>query len=429
MPTCLRVLVFPCGTEIGLEIHRALSAAKGIMLFGGSTLSDHGEFVYTNYIPDIPHVSDSDFLPEISRLIKEYGIDYIIPAHDAVLLKLAEFARVGGLSCKVIAAPYETCRICCSKKESHRFFAGLLTLPRLYDSLDSVKEWPVFLKPDVGSGSRGTVKCLDYVEAHYHLRKVPDLLIFEYLPGKEYTVDCFTDRYGRLIFCGGRERARITNGISVRTSPVSKPVFNKIAETINAKLKLHGAWFFQLKESKSGELALMEIAPRIAGAMGLYRNLGVNFVLMSLYDAEGSDVKVLCNNYPIIFDRALGGLFRVNLVYKCVYVDWDDCVLRGEKLNLQVVAFLYQCVNAGIDIILLSRHAGDLAAAIQKHRIANVFSSVIHIKDTTPKSVFVKEKESIFIDDSFAERREVSANAAIPVFAPDAVESLLSNWA
>ena len=169
----------------------------------------------------------------------------------------------------------------------------------------------------------------------------------------------------------------------------------------------------------------MEIAPRIAGAMGLYRNMGVNFALMSLYDAEGYDVSVIRNEYPIIFDRALESRFIIDLHYEHVYVDYDDCLLVDEKINLQMVTFLHQCINNGIGITLLTRHAGDLAASLKRHRIGQLFDAVIKIEDRTPKSAFVTVPRAIFIDDSFAERLDVQNRVSIPVFAPDAVESLL----
>ena len=46
------VLVFPCGSEIGLEIHNALKYSKDFNLFGGSSVDDHGKYVYKNYIPN-----------------------------------------------------------------------------------------------------------------------------------------------------------------------------------------------------------------------------------------------------------------------------------------------------------------------------------------------------------------------------------------
>ena len=248
----LKVLVFPCGAEIGLEIRRALHTAKEVILYGGSSVSDHGEVVYSKYIPGIPFVTDENFVPAINRIAKDHAIDYIIPAHDSVILKLAEAADKGELVCKLLTSPYDTCVVCCSKKFTHERFSGQLTTPRLFETLVEVSGWPVFLKPDSGCGSRGTAIAATIEEADYHMRRSANLLVFEYLPGKEFTVDCFTDRHGRLLFSGGRERTRISNGISVRTSPIDNPKFREMAEVINRTLVLRGMWFFQVKENKGG---------------------------------------------------------------------------------------------------------------------------------------------------------------------------------
>ena len=46
-------------------------------------------------------------------------------------------------------------------------------------------------------------------------------IVCEYLPGEEYTVDCFSDREHGLLFAGARVRRRTRNGISVNTAPVA----------------------------------------------------------------------------------------------------------------------------------------------------------------------------------------------------------------
>ena len=81
-------------------------------------------------------------------------------------------------------------------------------------------EFPVFLKPDIGQGSKGTVLVQCAEEMNFYLDNNRSLLVLEYLPGTEYTVDCFTDRNGELKFVGARERARVANGISVNSRKV-----------------------------------------------------------------------------------------------------------------------------------------------------------------------------------------------------------------
>jgi len=56
------VLVFPCGSEIGLEIYRSLSKSIHFNIIGASSIDDHGKFIFQNYIGDAPFVEDANFI-------------------------------------------------------------------------------------------------------------------------------------------------------------------------------------------------------------------------------------------------------------------------------------------------------------------------------------------------------------------------------
>jgi hypothetical protein len=291
--------------------------------------------------------------------------------------------------------------------------------------VEDVPRWPIFLKPDCGYGSRGTRKVGSPQEARFFLDREPGLLAMEYLPGSEYTVDCFTNRHGDLLFAGARERLRIQNGISVHSRPVDGPLFQELARTINAGLSLRGVWFFQVKESDTGELTLLEVAPRVAGTMALCRNLGVNLALLSVFDAMEMDVSIQVNDFGIEIDRALAARFHTDLSYRHVYIDLDDCLICDGLVNTDAVAFLYQCVNRGIAIHLLTRHAGTVDETLCRARLQNLFDDIVHLKTSERKSDYIRHNDAIFIDDSFGERKEVRERKRIPVFAPDAIECLL----
>ena len=417
------VLVFPCGSEIGLELYRSLSMSTHVSLFGASSVPDHGRFVYERHIDGLPFVDEPGFIEAVNCVIDEHRIDFLFPAHDSVVLSFAENTRQ--LHCKVLGSPVETCRICRSKRLTINKFASLLRVAILYDDVDSVRNWPLFLKPDIGQGSRGTHLARNPNEAAFYLTQDPSLLLLEYLPGSEYTVDCFTDRHGELRFAGARERIRIQNGISVNTRPVEDEAFHEMAEIINRALKFRGVWFYQVKKSAGGELTLLEIGPRVAGTMALYRNLGVNSALLTVFDAIGLDVGILRNEFHLDLDRALATRFKSDIDYRHLYIDLDDCLILDEKVNPQAVALLYQCLNRGIQLHLLTRHSSSVDDTLKRHKLAEVFDDIIHLKGDEPKSEYIKHSDCVFIDDSFAERKEVRSAKGIPVFAPDAIESLL----
>ncbi|HLP47641.1 MAG TPA: ATP-grasp domain-containing protein [Candidatus Kapabacteria bacterium] len=424
-----KILVFPCGSEIGLEIYNSLKWSAHIELWGGSSVSDHGKFVYKNYIGSLPFIDDKKFIDKLTLIINKYKIDYIFPAHDSVVLRLAE--NVKRLGCRVIGSELKTCQICRSKKKTYEYFENKLRVPRMHQHNDASIVFPVFLKPDVGQGAKGTSIARSKQDIDFYLSKDPTLLILEYLPGEEYTIDCFTDRKGALLFVGSRERSRINNGISVNTKNISDAKFTRIANQINKSINLRGAWFFQVKKNKNSELVLMEIAPRIAGSMGLYRNFGVNFSLLSVYDAMGLDVEISPNNYSGEMDRALTNRFELNLSFSHVYIDLDDTIIFNEKINPWVVSFLHQCFNKKIRMHLLTRHKARFGENVEKvllrYRIHGLFDTITDIPDGKEKSSYIKERQSIFIDDSFSERKNVSKKRKIPVFEVSSIESLI-DW-
>ena len=417
-----KILIFPCGSEIALELHRALSYSVHFELFGTSSISDHGKFVYENYIPDLPFIDDPSFIEKLNQIIDTYSIDFIFPAHDSVVLKCAMNRKK--LHCEVITSSAEVCEIARSKKKTYEVLKNVIPVPKTFQ-LDDIQTYPVFLKPDVGQGSKGCLVTKSKEDVELAFQKDPSLLILEYLPGKEYTIDCFSDNEGNLIYSQGRQRERILNGISVHSMPVDRPEFEDYAKKILSKIPFNGVWFFQLKENTRGQLVLMEIAPRVAGTMALSRLKGVNLPLLACFNACHLPVSVCPNNYFLEIDRALENKFKLNLSYKTVYTDLDDCLIIDGKVNVSLVGFLYQCINEKKKIILLSKHAKPIEQTLHQYRLDNLFDQVIHLCKSDDKYKYIQEVESIFIDDSFAERQKVHEQLNIPVFSPDMIAELV----
>lgn len=144
------VLVFPCGSEIGLEIYRALRYSRHVRLIGGNSVSDHGRFVYEDYIGDIPFVSEQSFVPYVSVLVNKRGIDAIYPAMDSVINTLAE--NRDSVGCEIISSPFETAYICGSKQKTYNRLKDVVPTPRIYGSIEAINVYPVFMKPDIGYG-------------------------------------------------------------------------------------------------------------------------------------------------------------------------------------------------------------------------------------------------------------------------------------
>jgi len=424
----INVLVLPCGAENGIEIHHALKDVVNLKLVGASGKDDHGRFVYENYIGNMPYITSQEFVGFLNKIISDHSIDIIIPTHDDVVVKLAQEQK--NINTIVTTPGLEQALICRSKKKTYHLFREYQFCPTVFSSLPSADQLPIFAKPDEGQGGKGAM-VIDNENANLlNEELLRDYVLCELLPGEELTIDCFTDRKGKLRFVGPRKRDRVFGGISVRTSTINlTPELNYIATVISDKLKMNGLWYFQLKKNANGDFKILEVSVRTSGSMNLYRALGVNFPLLTIYNALGYDITILKNEYKLTVDRSLQNKYDADLEYNTIYIDFDDTVTKNGKVNPEVMMFLYNAKWHNKEIILITKHENDLNEMLYSLAIhKGLFKEIIHIKIKDAKYKYMKNaKTSIFIDNAFQERVAVKKHLDMPVFDVDAINSLI-NW-
>lgn len=417
------VLVFPAGTEIGLEINESLRQCKEVQLFGaGLSAPSHASFAFEQFHV-LPSIDDPHWLEELGELCRRLAIDYIFPAYDDVVVALAREQQ--HIPAVVLTTSVETCLTTRSKRATYHALQHVMHVPKLFDFPPLAADYPLIVKPDRGQGAQGVTLVQTAEELATAASSVDDPLVCEYLPGDEYTVDCFSDREFGLMFAGARVRRRIRNGIAVNTAPVALEGVERLASQINDILKMRGAWFFQLKRNASDDLALLEVAPRIAGSMSMHRVIGVNFALLTIFEHERAPIRLLLNRDAIELDRALRNRFRHPIRFSALYIDLDDTLILRERVNVDAVNLVFQCVNQGIKVKLLTRHAGDLPSTLQRFRLSGLFDEVIHLGARDRKSDRIAEPDAILVDDSFAERWEVHDRRGIRTFDCSMIELLL----
>lgn len=423
------VLIFPAGTEVGLEINSALRCIKEVRIYGaGLPEGTHGPFAFDNYYP-VPSVYQDGWLDSLVKICRELEIDYIFPAYDDVIVALVQ--RQDEIPAVVLSATVDVCLLTRSKRATYQALKDVIRVPQVF--LPGVDDWaslvyPVFMKPDRGQGSQGAILIKNQQELVQKLAETHDSVICEYLPGEEYTVDCFSDRANGLLFCGARIRLRVRNGIAVGTKIVDLPEARCMAEKIQQSLQMRGAWFFQLKRSVDGELTLLEVAPRVAGSMSVNRVIGVNFPLLTIFEHERLPIEILANKGEVRLDRALCNRYCVDMSFSTMYVDLDDTLIFHDQVNTEVVSLIYSCLNHGRKVKLLTRHAGNLSDTLQKFRLTGLFDEVIHVGVGANKADYIVESDAIFLDDSFSERLGVAKQLGIATFDCSMIEVLADSF-
>ncbi|ERI90850.1 ATP-grasp domain protein [Clostridiales bacterium oral taxon 876 str. F0540] len=427
----INVLIFPAGSENGLNIYDSLKYNLHFNVFGASGKVDHCELIYPIdrlYIDDL-YITNDNFIPKFNKIIKKFSIDFIIPTHDTIATFLLENSNK--INAKLICSAYETAKIAENKELTYEILKDMYFYPKVFLNSSEVTKYPVFLKPFIGAGGKGTFIAYNKQELDDIMKKKTNLLISEYLPGVEYTVDCFTNRYGELLFVGPRTRERITIGITFRSERAeNNEEFEKIANEINSRFNLRGAWFFQVKEDEQGKLKFMEFSVRQSGTMAFYRQLGVNFAALALFDAMGYDVKIMFNDYKLTLDRSLKNSYKFDYDYDKLYIDYDDTLIVNGKINTTLMKVVYQSINANKKIVLLTKHPYVLEESFKKYRInKDIFDEIIVISPDRKKAEYIDKKRAVFIDNYFPERLSVKEICNIPVFDVDAVECLIDSSA
>jgi hypothetical protein len=201
----INVLISPAGTEIGREIWLSLRYEKTVKLFLA------GPIVTTMPVITmaVPYIAKCQrwLARGLQAFVLLYDIHFIFPAHDDALLAYAQ--HQSEISAKVVSSNTQCCEITRYKSRTYDKLRDIVPVPRCYKSAEEVENWPVFIKPDRGQGAQGALKVNDKATLEIQLRDNSDLLICEYLPGSEYTVDCFTRENHGVVFCQPRTRERI----------------------------------------------------------------------------------------------------------------------------------------------------------------------------------------------------------------------------
>ncbi len=420
-----RVLIFPAGAENALEIYDSLRYNVNFEVYGASGKKDFAEYKYPKdkYIEGDFYINDIGFCQRFQSLIEEYKIDFVIPTHDTIALFLAE--NRNKFTADILVAPYETAKICREKKLMYQIVSDTDFVPITYNVTDDIV-FPVFVKPNIGAGAVNA-GCYNSLSELSQIENIEEYVICEMLPGKELSVDCYTNQKGELIFVGARSRDRIQMGIAFRSTTVEvTEEIAHIAQTLNERMQFVGAWYFQVKQDNEGRYKLLEVSCRQAGTMTLYRHLGINFPALGLFELMGREIGYIKSERECQVERCLQNAFKYDIDYENIYLDFDDTIIIDNKVCDVLIRFMYQCVNQNKKLYLITRHEGEMAEVLNEFRISPfLFDEIYHITFAEKKYGYINPEKSIFIDNSFVERKEVSEQLGIPVFDVDMVDMLL----
>lgn len=240
-----------------------------------------------------PSVGRIEYVPVVLDLVAKHRIGLVVPLTDLDLRSLGrQKQRFADAGAAVMIGDEPDIRLCRDKAATNELFgrAGLGTIKTV-----SLKEfygepfYPCFVKPIRGSAGIATGLIHNEKELRAHVATYGDLLLVqEYVPGQEYTIDIYRDRQGVVRCAVPRQR------LAVRAGEVSKGVTVKDQQLIDAAVKVAGllgnvwgVFCAQCRRQEGGKPRFFEINPRFGGGAPLSIAAGADLPLYLLQEVLG----------------------------------------------------------------------------------------------------------------------------------------------
>lgn len=280
-----------------------------------------GKYLCDEFYTIAPARDTEQYLYDLQTLCRKSNISIILPQNTAELSILSgEKNRFFALGVQIIVSDHQSIELANNK---YKLFQSALknNIPiashALVSCFDQLKKealkigWPdkaVVVKPPTSNGSRGVrviIEKLDRKKAFYTEKpsslyisldelhailgdNFPELIVMEYLPGDEYTVDVFRNADSFIAIPRKREiiRSGITFAATLKQDEWLIDCSKKLADAVG----LTFCFGFQYKINEQGTPLLLESNPRVQGTMVMSALAGANIIYSSVKALLGEDI-------------------------------------------------------------------------------------------------------------------------------------------
>ena len=302
----LTVLLSACGAQFAPGLVKCLKdngereiRVIGIDMHYDPTLDGLYDGIY-----EVPGASDPKYIDVILDICKKEKVDVVLPFMSAELIPLFDrkddFDKQG---IKVAVGDRKTIETTINK---YNFYAFLkeqgLKVPKFHvikkaselkEACEAVgyPEHPVSVKATELSGSPLKER-----------PEMPEMMAMEYLPGEEGSVDLIAD-HGKIVYmCYRESNVNLASIPQAATLSYNKEAYD-IAESVVKALGLDGSADLDFKYDRDGKPVLMEINPRIAATMQIFKEGGLNLPYLRIKQLLGEELPKIDIKYGVKMKR------------------------------------------------------------------------------------------------------------------------------
>ncbi|MDZ5696504.1 ATP-grasp domain-containing protein [Chelativorans sp. M5D2P16] len=293
----MTLLVSSAGRRVGLvECFRSSAAAIGIELEVLACDRDP-QFSAACQVADrafaVPRCDDPEFVETMLEIVRENGVNLVVPTIDPELAPLAGAAhRFRASGAHVHVSPPGVIEVVRDKLRTAQVMeaAGVpvpwtVPLEAAHASAYPIV-WPMFLKPSGGSASRN----IKVATSSADLPEAPEepMILQQLLIGPEYTVNMYIDREGDLRNAVAHRRLRVRAGEVEKGRTERDPVLRRLAEGVARALPLaRGVLCFQVIADERTGPCVFDINARFGGGYPLVHYAGGEYTRWLLEEVAG----------------------------------------------------------------------------------------------------------------------------------------------
>ncbi len=335
----ITVLLTACGVQFIPGLINCLkdNGERNIRLIGTDMEDDKTLYPLFDAFYVVPAVNDSKYVDTLLTICKKEKVDILLPFMSAELLILidrkAEFEEIG---VKLSVSSRESVELTNNKLRFYEFLkAQKIEVPKFHAirSADELltacravgyPEKAVCVKATESSGSRG-IRIVDASKSRYDIlfyqkpnsfyttfdelyetlcerENIPEMMAMQYLPGMEGSIDLLADN-GKILYMAYRESNVNLASIPQEATLAYNEQAYKIAKKVVKALQLSGNADLDFKYNENGQPALMEINPRIAATMQIFKEGGINFPYLRVKQLLGEPLPKVKIKYGIKMKR------------------------------------------------------------------------------------------------------------------------------
>ena len=215
-----RILVGSCGGLTGNYLIRQFKEIGDYYVVGADLTDQICAKFFADEIVCVPAANAPDFVECLIHVLKDKQIDFYFPTHSTEIMIVSKNESTIRAAWKgsCLVCPFETFEKLNNKRTANEALRQFgIPVPQLLSSADRDIIYPVFMKPDTGSGSKQAMKIESNILHREYEKLYPNVSFYQLIEGTEYTVDCMFDAECHLIAYNQRVRLKSMGGAVIVT--------------------------------------------------------------------------------------------------------------------------------------------------------------------------------------------------------------------